>query len=141
VGRSIESRLGAVVQRAAGKPTLLIGDTPGYAGRGVAIERFDPNREAFDEVGRIVYTQMARGGAYRSDRILQRKDGARFWGRLIGQYIDPNDPGCGSIWIVDDIERDKALERELREAGRQRRRPAKRRMPSWPTCATGCARP
>jgi hypothetical protein len=40
VGAAAEDRLGAIVRRMAGKPTLLIGDTPGYAGRGVAIELF-----------------------------------------------------------------------------------------------------
>lgn len=40
VGREAESELAAIIQRTAGKPTLLIGDTPGYAGRGVAIEFF-----------------------------------------------------------------------------------------------------
>jgi hypothetical protein len=34
-------RLGAIARRSAGKPVLLVGDTPGFAGKGAAIELFD----------------------------------------------------------------------------------------------------
>ena len=77
---------------------------------------FYPEPAAFEEVGRVGYAQMAAGGIFRDDRVLQRRDGRRFWGRLIGQYIDPNNEALGSIWIVDDIDRDKALEERLRQA-------------------------
>jgi PAS domain S-box-containing protein len=83
---------------------------------GLTTECFYPDRAAFEEVGRVAYAQMSSGRTYRTDRTLRRKDGSRFWGRLIGQYIDPNDPDVGSIWIVDDIDRDKALEDSLRQA-------------------------
>jgi CheY-like chemotaxis protein/nitrogen-specific signal transduction histidine kinase len=35
---------------------------------------------------------------------------------MIGQNVDPDDPAPGSIWILDDIDRDKALEDGLRAA-------------------------
>ena len=37
VGLGAEDSLDAIVRRTAGAPTLLVGDTPGYAGRGVAM--------------------------------------------------------------------------------------------------------
>lgn len=40
VGAAASNRLEEVIQRTAGKPMLLVGDTPGYADRGVAIELF-----------------------------------------------------------------------------------------------------
>lgn len=40
VGADAEDQLDAIVRRTAGQPMLLVGDTPGYAGRGVAIELF-----------------------------------------------------------------------------------------------------
>ena len=83
-------------------------------GRGT--EEFYPDPAAFEEVGRVGYARMAAGGIFRDDRVLRRRDGSRFWGRLIGQYIDPNNEALGSIWIVDDIDRDKALEEGLRQA-------------------------
>lgn len=40
VGARAAHQLQAVVERTAGEPVLLVGDAPGYAGRGVAIELF-----------------------------------------------------------------------------------------------------
>jgi hypothetical protein len=40
IGRAAERRLADIVAKSAGKPTLLVGDTPGFAPRGVAIELF-----------------------------------------------------------------------------------------------------
>lgn len=40
VGRAVERELETIVRRAAGEPTLLVGDTAGFAGRGAAIEFF-----------------------------------------------------------------------------------------------------
>ena len=40
VGGAAAEWLDAIRRRTAGKPTLLVGDTPGFAGRGVAIELF-----------------------------------------------------------------------------------------------------
>ncbi len=83
---------------------------------GASTERFYPDREAFEDVGEVAYAHMASGGVYRDDRVLQRRDGSRFWGRLIGQYVDPDHTERGSIWIVEDVDRDKALEEGLRQA-------------------------
>lgn len=40
VGGDADAELDAIIQHAAGSPVLLVGDTPGYAGRGIAIELF-----------------------------------------------------------------------------------------------------
>jgi len=40
VGAGAGAQLDAIVRKTAGKPTVLIGDTPGYVGRGAAIELF-----------------------------------------------------------------------------------------------------
>jgi hypothetical protein len=40
VGGGAADWLDAIRRRTAGRPTLLVGDTPGFAGRGVAIELF-----------------------------------------------------------------------------------------------------
>jgi len=40
VGNTADPKLEQIRQRTAGQPTLLVGDTPGQAGRGVAIEFF-----------------------------------------------------------------------------------------------------
>jgi PAS domain S-box-containing protein len=83
---------------------------------GMSTEHLYPGREAYERLGRLGYMRMADGGIYRADQLLQRKDGSRFWGRLLGQFIDPNDTTLGSIWLVENIDRDKALEDRLRKA-------------------------
>lgn len=83
---------------------------------GMSTRPLYPDQAAFEQVGRDGYRAMVGGEFYRVDRELQRKDGSRFWGRLIGQYIDADRPDLGSIWIIDDISRDKALFEELRRA-------------------------
>jgi PAS domain S-box-containing protein len=83
---------------------------------GLDTERFYPEPEAFEELGAMAYPLMAAGGVYREDRILQRKDGSRFWGRLIGQYVDPSSVDLGSIWIIDNVDRDRALAEQMRQA-------------------------
>ena len=40
VGGAAAKTLPAIVRGTAGRPTLLVGDAPGYAGRGIAIELF-----------------------------------------------------------------------------------------------------
>lgn len=40
VGRAAEPHLAEILRRTAGQPTLLVGDAPDYAARGVAIEFF-----------------------------------------------------------------------------------------------------
>jgi len=40
VGAAAGGSLDAIVRGTAGKPILLVGDTPGFAGRGVAIELY-----------------------------------------------------------------------------------------------------
>lgn len=40
VGHEVEDELDAVIEQTTERPTLLVGDTPGYVGRGVAIEFF-----------------------------------------------------------------------------------------------------
>ena len=40
IGTAAAGRLGAIARRSAGKPMLLVGDTPGFAGKGAAVELF-----------------------------------------------------------------------------------------------------
>ena len=83
---------------------------------GSSVAPFYADPADFAEVGRLGYAHMSAGDVYRTDRLLRRKDGSCFWGRLIGQAIDPSDERLGSLWILDDIDLDKALERRLQQA-------------------------
>lgn len=52
VGAAAAPWLDTIRGRTAGKPTLLVGDTPGFAGRGVAIELFR-KRDVFGKSERL----------------------------------------------------------------------------------------
>ena len=71
--------------------------------------------DEYERLGREAYSLLARGGIYRGDLPARRRDGSLFWARVVGQAIDPD--ATESIWIIDDIDREKALEQELRRAG------------------------
>jgi PAS domain S-box-containing protein len=92
---------------------------------GEETEKLHPDHDSFAQFGQQAYPEMARGAVFRADQRLKRKDGRLFWGRLIGQAITPGDERLGSIWMVDDIDHDKALEAELR-AARERAEQASR---------------
>ena len=71
--------------------------------------------DEFERLGREAYPLLVRGGTYRADLPARRRDGSRFWVRVVGQAIDPE--ATETIWIIDDIDREKALEQEMRLAG------------------------
>ncbi len=101
----------------------------GYAGDdaiglpGRALYRSD---EEYAELGREVGPTLAAGKPVQREMYLRRSDGSDFWGNLSGYLADPDDPGRGTWWIVEDRsafkETEQALQRnyaELKEAHRQ----------------------
>src|SRR6266404_4098163 len=63
------------------------------------------------------YEEMRAGRSVTAEREYRRKDGSRFWCKLVGKAIDPANPRAGSIWIYDDISAEHAV-RESLEASR-----------------------
>ncbi|MCK5830719.1 MAG: PAS domain S-box protein [Methylococcales bacterium] len=62
------------------------------------------------------YPSMLKGDVYRSERFMVHKNGSAIWCQLSGQLIDINIPEKGSIWIVNDINKEKNLRDSLRLA-------------------------
>jgi two-component system sensor histidine kinase/response regulator len=54
----------------------------------------------------------------RREEQLIRKDGSLFWARLSGNAVDPDDPGKGAVWVIDDIDSERAAVEQMREAQR-----------------------
>jgi two-component system sensor histidine kinase/response regulator len=65
--------------------------------------------------GDAVYEHLWRGETYTREQELVRPDGSRFWARLTGKAVDPNDRNKGTVWIIDDI----TVERNVMHAMRQ----------------------
>ena len=71
--------------------------------------------ETFAEVGREVSGQLADKGIHRAERLLVRKDGARFWTRMAARYINKNDISLGLVGIVEDITEERAALERLQQ--------------------------
>ncbi len=56
---------------------------------------------------------FAETGAYAGEWQLLRSDGSRFWARLRSKMVDCSDASMGAIWIVSDIDRQRAEREQL----------------------------
>jgi diguanylate cyclase (GGDEF)-like protein/PAS domain S-box-containing protein len=71
------------------------------------------DNETWAFVGQDVYGDLQAGREAFRELWFQRQDGTRFWGRLAGRAFDPADPYAGSVWIIEDLTREKAEREEL----------------------------
>ncbi len=69
---------------------------------------------AFRSLGESAYPVMAQGRPYKVEMLQRRRDGSLFWAHLTGTLIDPASSERGSVWIVDDIDAQRAAEATLR---------------------------
>jgi len=68
--------------------------------------------------GGPVLEQIGRGETHSREQELVRKDGSRFWCRITGRAVDPADPAKGSVWMLDDVTMERAMDEALRDAKR-----------------------
>ena len=65
----------------------------------------------FEEVGRIVYSDLAKGKEAKLELIGKRKDGSEFWCLLTGKSVNPGEAGgADSVWIYQDITKEKEVD-------------------------------
>lgn len=76
-------------------------------------DTFHPDRTAFRALGRTAYPVLAAGQPYRDERLMRRRDGTLFWGRLTGSLLNPEDTAEGSVWIIDDIDDQRRAQEQL----------------------------
>ncbi len=74
------------------------------------------SQEEYEAFGQEAYPVVDRGGIYTSECLMRRKDGERFWVRLVGTAIDPLALEAGYIWVYEDISEAKLREQELEKA-------------------------
>jgi PAS domain S-box-containing protein len=68
-----------------------------------ALDEFDPT--------------LAEGKPVEMEREMRRRDGSRFWCRLIAQVVDPTHPRLGgTIWIAEDVTERRRVEQALAAA-------------------------
>ncbi len=72
-----------------------------------------PDAGAFHALGRAAYPVMAQGLPYKAEVRMKRANGDLFWAHLTGKLVNPADTDEGSIWIIDDIDEQKASAEQL----------------------------
>jgi len=73
--------------------------------------------QAYAELGRLVGPALSRGEPVEVERMLKRRDGSTFLGRLLARVVDPAHPSSGgTIWIAEDVTERRAVEQALATA-------------------------
>jgi diguanylate cyclase (GGDEF)-like protein/PAS domain S-box-containing protein len=75
-----------------------------------------PNDEAFERMGRALYSAPIGAAPFQGDMQLRRKDGSLFWARLLGTPLDPLDHDRGWIFVVEDITEQRQAKEALERA-------------------------
>ena len=71
----------------------------------------------YAEVGRLAGPLLSAGQPFEIEREMRRKDGSRFWCRLLAQVVDRSHPSHGgTIWIADDVTERRRLDAALAAA-------------------------
>jgi PAS domain S-box-containing protein len=85
-----------------------------------SMEPFYLNRGQYLEVGGEVAAHAARGETYERELEVQQWNGTRIWILLSGKAVSPDDLTQGTVWVIMDITRRKALEAQLRKTSEER---------------------
>lgn len=80
----------------------LFGHAPGSM-TGLSVRALYPDADGWQAARLDTARDFAAGRVSVSERLLRRRDGVTFWGRLSGRPFDLDDPGGRSLWLVDDV--------------------------------------
>jgi PAS domain S-box-containing protein len=83
---------------------------------GLESRAFYAHQEDNDRVGKEAYAQIAKGGVYTTELEMRRKDGSVFWGRIVGQAVEPGNLEEGTIWILSDITESRRMIETIEKA-------------------------
>jgi len=78
-----------------------------------------PSAEAYAELGRSAGPTLAAGQALHAEIEYCRKDGGMFWARVSAKAVDPLDTQAGTIWILENIDQERAVRRALEQSTRE----------------------
>ncbi len=91
--------------------TTMLGWTPEeYQGRSTRL--IYPDDETFRRLRADFRKALKSGMAWDQEMQMSRKDGSLIDVRLVGRAIEPDDPFLGSIWLIEDISKQKRSDQE-----------------------------
>jgi diguanylate cyclase (GGDEF)-like protein/PAS domain S-box-containing protein len=73
-----------------------------------------PSDEVYGRIGEAAFPLLSVGKPYQTEGEMARKDGSIMWAQLIAYVVNPDDPGQGTIWIIEDRTEHKRAEESLR---------------------------
>ena len=77
-----------------------------------------PSDAAYEALGSEAGPALSAGLPFRTEAEMRRQDGSLFWCRLSAKAIDPRHPQEGTIWIMEDVTRERAAREALRTRSR-----------------------
>ena len=75
-----------------------------------------PSPESYAALGRIAVPALSSGKQLDLEWELRRKDGSTFLARMIAKAIDAENTQQGTVWIVEDITRQREIEKRVERA-------------------------
>jgi diguanylate cyclase (GGDEF)-like protein/PAS domain S-box-containing protein len=96
-----------VFQRCNPRCEEMFGYPPGGLAGGSTALLFSGAEEC-ESQGRDAYAVLASGTNFVAEQQLARRDGSRFWCKVIGRAVDPANAQEGSIWIYEDVSAERA---------------------------------
>lgn len=74
---------------------------------------FYPNQQAYLQFGEQAYTALTSGDSHEAQLELVKADGSKFWCAISGKAIDPAKPMDGTIWLFEDVTKQRENEEYL----------------------------
>ena len=74
-----------------------------------------PDKQLYRQLGEDAYPVLHQGQRYKAEIQMKRRNGELFWASLTGNFIDPNNPDEGAIWIIEDIHEFKLAQDALHD--------------------------
>jgi len=72
-----------------------------------------PNEQAYQQFGEQAYPILAQGESFEAQLELCKHNGEKFWCALSGKSIDPSQPMAGTIWLFEDVTKQRENEEYL----------------------------
>ena len=86
---------------------------------GKSVEIWHVDKDAFVTAGIITYERIRNGEIHRREVELKRRDGSRFWVRITGTAVDPQDISKGVVSVIDDISNERRAMDQMAQARAQ----------------------
>ena len=96
----LEQMLGWPIGTLAGQPVSVVCAT----------------KDEFDALSAALLPRLIQGEQVEVERMMQRRDGSEFMGRLLAKVINPAQPSQGTIWFAEDITLRRQTEQALAKA-------------------------